>query len=148
YVGQVVRRRMRDVLRRDHGGGGADDAVELSAAGAAAAIAGPRTRAGGIGRAGTGAARGRSGARRPRRAAALVEGRPGAGLVLVGRRADIDRRQLGGCNILRVRERCVESENRGGEKNRAMPASAHFPKFALSRGNCLLRTSESQGHWQ
>src|SRR5207245_11400770 len=29
-----------------------------------------------------------------------------------------------------------------------MPASAHFPKCALSRGNCLLRTSESQGHWQ
>ena len=51
----------------------------------------------------------------------LVVGRPGAGLVLVGRRADIDRRQIGGCNILRMRECCVEGKNRGGEKNRAMP---------------------------
>jgi hypothetical protein len=34
-VGQVGRRRMRDFRRGDHGGGGADDAVELPPAGAA-----------------------------------------------------------------------------------------------------------------
>ncbi len=42
-------------------------------------------------------------------------------LFWIGRRADIDRRKFGGCNILRVRKRYVEGENRGGEKNRAMP---------------------------
>src|SRR5207253_8130468 len=39
----------------------------------------------------------------------------------VSRQADLDRRQFGGCNVLRVRERGVESENRGGKKSRAMP---------------------------
>ena len=111
---------MRDVFRGDDGGGRTDNAVELAHAGAAAAGACPGTRAGGIGRAGAGA-RGRGGPHRARRGAALVVGRPGAGLVWVGRRADIDRRKFGRCNVLCVRECYVEGENSGGEKNRAMP---------------------------
>src|SRR5262249_11814402 len=87
----------------------------------AAAGARPGPRAGGIGRARAGAARGRRGAHRARRAATLVVDGAGAGLVLVGRRAGLDRRAFGRCKILGVRERCVEGENGGGEKGRTVP---------------------------
>ena len=81
--GTVVRRRMRDLFGGDHGRGRADDAVELPAAGAAAAGAGavpmlaserpvPVPREGAAMRAAT------------RRAAAFIDRRSGAGLVLVG----------------------------------------------------------------
>ena len=118
YVGQVVRRRVCDLFCRDYRGGSADNAIELAHTRAgAAAVAGART----VRRPGAGAARGRPRSHRPRRAAALVECRPCARLVLVGRRGDLDRRQFVGGHILRMRCAGIEGKKRGGEKDRATP---------------------------